>query len=297
MGAVFSYIAQGGFVGAGFAGGSALLTVVAVYLVLTGLAFVLLSRLFGKRRGHWIVALTPLALVPVVIVTTISPTGDYAIGNAAAYAAGGAVAAVMAFLTHPGPLRLFSALGITAAIAIVAATISTNVMKDAEAEAQDHFGSDIRPYVSTIDGYAPRREPTARTPDLVVGGFGVIEPGQIQPQGDAADFVIATERIVPSAERLSACGPELFITTDFEGTEAVDTCDKRGELWMRTSASGHEVAWLVDDLLVRVSAQASTPRRLLQEILASTRPMADEYYKHLLFGEEGHYFLEYDGYR
>jgi hypothetical protein len=193
--------------------------------------------------------------------------------------------AALALLVHAGPSRALGVLCVVGAIIIaVSAKTSSGVLA-----AQEKLGSAIRPELTSVSGYIPLGETAIYRP----GSDALVETytrAGISKNGYPVAFVLVTEGVSSPV-----CGGALDPVHNL--VESATSCTKRGLTWSRTSKSGHELDRTIDGHLVRVSGPLTTPSSVLDAALDNAKPMDDEYYRHLLFGEAGQYIPALDGLR
>jgi hypothetical protein len=245
-------------------------------VIVAALAFGALGVGFlGRRSGGWL-ALTCLA---------------WAGGSAGAFALGiasrggqldpglwfppllaGIIPFIIALLAHRGPTRAIAGLLliVTGATGIVALAVET--YSHHHAEGQRRFGSTVLPEVTTVAGTQRAQVQAYPGSSTTVGPYLTAKP---RANGDyPVVFTLLTE---PMPE--SACGAPL---AGSPGTEAELTCSRSGKLWVRTSATRHEIAAVLDGHLVRAVGSDSTPESLLRAAIDHAEPMSAWDYEALL---------------
>ena len=276
----------------GIFGGAMALLYLAVLIVFSALAFGAVGRFFLGRRG-WHLAWTTVLYLPVAVAATffITNEGSLSFGDPRSLVLCAAVPAVLALFAYRGIARIVAA--VIAVIAVVVAT-SVGATKKAEADYEAgyaRFGSDMRPYVTDLDGYTQLFEPRIAGPDVIIATFlpeGVDATGEVREPGELA---IITQR------NAGLCDPIVYGISRSDGPVDQVTCDETGDTAVRTTATNHEVSKRVGDIVVRANAAMDVPLDELTAALDASRLIDDRYYRHLLFGEQGEYIEELDGKR
>lgn len=272
----------------------------ALVLIVSGIAFGALGRIFLRSRRGWLLGLvTPIVWLPIVVVAfmqTAEPTGSLDGTSITPLLIGSSACALIALVTYAGPLRV---LAITAACICAIVLIlhaMTERASDELAEGQARFGSSVRPFVAVIDGYRSLGEPTATAAGAVAGFYREQGAEQTGPAANPTDITLATETDATSGIS-TACGPPLLGTDGDGAPQDQLSCTQNGNTWTRKSANGHELARILDGYIVRVSASMEVSTSTLEMALDAAHPMDDRFYRHLLFGEQGEYIPELDGKR
>ena len=276
IGAVLYAIAQFALV-ALFVGGPLLASGFAVLgVIVAALAFGALGVGFlGKRSGGWL-ALTSLA---------------WAGGSAVAFALGiasrggqldqglwfppllaGIVPFTIALLAHGGPTRTIARLLLIATVATGVVALGVRTYQQHHAEGQRRFGSSVLPEVTTVAGTQRAQVQAFPGSHTTVGPYLT---AKAQANGDyPVVFTLLTEPIPESACDAPLAGAP--------GSEEELTCSRSGKLWIRTSATRHEIAAVLDGHLVRAVGPDSTPESLLRAAIDHAEPMGAWDYEALL---------------
>lgn len=276
---------------------------------LTGAALVGLAWFVTRRRSAWAQlvpggAVVVAAAASFALAPPVGPDGvslDLSAAGWRVWLVGGVLAAVAALAAHAGPPRLVALLVAVTAAAVGVTSVVTTLDPPrspadeaaATARAQDAMGADYRPVTIDVGDYGSIWEATA------VPGVGFVQPfsspkdvGHGLGQQDGTDLTVST---LPAA--VEPCGRTLEGVGESGGAEDETSCETRGDLVYRTSASGHEVGGLVGDVFVAVSARDEVDEEALVTAVRSATPIDDAAYRHLLFGDGDEYTDEMDGQR
>ncbi|MFJ5144297.1 hypothetical protein [Curtobacterium sp. NPDC088465] len=264
-----------------------------------------------RRRTAWLGA-AGLVLVPAVLVAALlpaalagpEPTFPLLASTPTPYLVGAVVAAVPAMLVHRGVLRkLGVVLGTGAAVAVVAVVVAVGVRvpgsdvqrdEQAIARAQVAIGADFRPVTISPDGYGSVYEANIeqRLPGFLQVFSSPAEEAHAPGDASGSDLTVVT-----LAATTPPCGRPIEGVAPGGGSEAETSCDEDGGVVRRTSEHGHEVAAVVGDTLVAVSALPEVDDSLLEAAVRSAEPIDDEAYRHVLLGDGDEYTDELDGNR
>lgn len=284
-------------------------------LVLTLVACAALGGLAAlvtrRRRAAWL-GVTALVLVPAVAVVALlpaalagpEPTLPLLAFPPTPYLLGAVVAAVPAMLVHRGVARKVGIVaGTAAAVAIVALVVTVGVrlhegdaQRDQQAvdRARVAVGADFRPVTISPDGYGSVYEANIekRLPGFLQVFSSPAEKAHAPGDTSGSDLTVVT-----LAAATAPCGRPIEGVAPGGGPEPETSCDEDGGVVRRTSEHGHEVAAVVGDTLVAVSALPEVDDSLLEAAVRSARPIDDEAYRHVLLGDGGEYTDELDGNR
>ncbi|WIE75847.1 hypothetical protein [Curtobacterium sp. MCSS17_007] len=287
-------------------------------VALLGLALVTCAALGGlaalttrRRRAAWL-GVTALVLVPAVFVVELLPAALAGPGPTipllafapTPYLVGAVGAAVPAMLVHRGVVRrLGIAASTAAAVAIVALVVTVGVRlhegdaqrdQQAIARAQDAVGADFRPVTISPDGYGSVYEANIekRLPGFLQVFSSPAEKAHAPGDTSGSDLTVVT-----LAAATAPCGRPIEGVAPGGGPEPETSCDEDDGVVRRTSEHGHEVAAVVGDTLVAVSALPGVDDSVLEAAVRYARPIDDEAYRHVLLGDGGEYTDELDGNR
>ncbi|MFC5503123.1 hypothetical protein ACFPJ4_12810 [Lysinimonas soli] len=184
----------------------------------------------------------------------------------------GIIPFAIALLAHRGPTRAIAGLLLAVAATTGIVALAVGSYDHHLAEGQRRFGSTVRPEVTTVAGTQPAQVLAYPGSSATVGRYLTAKR---QANGDyPVLFTLLTE-----PRPGSACGAPLAGNS---GTEAEMTCSRSGKLWIRTSATRHEVAAVLDGYLVRAVGSTSTSESLLRAAIDHARPMSAWDYEALL---------------
>lgn len=253
------------------ASGFAALGVIVAALAFGALGLVFLSR----RSGGWL-ALTSLAWaggsVFAFALGIWSRDGQLDQGLWFPPLLAGIIPFTVALLAHRGPTRaiagcLLIATGLTGVVALGVTTYQEH-----RAEGQRRFGSTVLPEVTTVAGTQRAQVQAFLGSRTTVGPYLTATP---QANGDyPVVFTLLTEPMPAPA-----CGAPLAGATS---TETELTCSRSGKLWIRTSATRHEIAAVLDGHMVRAVGPDSTSESLLRAAIGHAQPMSAWDYEALL---------------
>lgn len=288
-------------------GGLVALTVVTV---LAGVGLGLCGLVGTGRRRAWWLGATALVLVPGALVTEIVPWFVPAPGplllapSPLPYLIGAVVGAVPALLVHPGRPRLTGMVsGGTAVLAVAALVTVLGVQahgraverdQQAIARAQVAIGADFRPVTISPPGYGSDFEANIerRLPGFLQVFSSPASPAHRPGNTSGDDLTVVT-----MAADAPSCGRALE-GVSLEGASEPETgCTTTDGIVVRTSAHGHEVAAVVGDTLVAVSALREVDESVLRAAVRSAEPIGDAAYRHVLLGDGDEYTDELDGNR
>jgi len=284
-----------------------------VVTVLTGVALALCAVFGTRSRGSAWVGTTALVLVPGALVAEAVPLfrtdgsglAPLDLGSMPLpYAVGIVVAVVPALLLHRGlPRRIglvamvvVALAGIVAGVLLAGQTTARAAERDrlAIARAQVAIGADFRPVTVSVDGYGSVFEANIeqRLPGFLQVFSSPAEQAHAPGQATGSDLTVVT-----LAAGTTTCGRPLEGVGPDGAAEAETSCRVDGGVAHRESAHGHEVAAVVGDALVAVSARPEVDGSLLEAAARSAEPIDDAAYRHVLLGDGDEYTDELDGNR
>lgn len=184
----------------------------------------------------------------------------------------GIIPFVIALLAHRGPTRAIAGLLLATAAATGIVVLTVDTYNQHLAEGKRRFGSTVLPEVTTVPDTQPAQVQAYPGSGTTVGPYLTAKP---QANGDyPVVFTLLTEPMPGSA-----CGAPL---AGAPGTEVELTCSRSGKVWIRTSATRHEIAAVLDGHLVRAVGPNSTSESLLRAAIDHARPMSAWDYGSLL---------------
>ncbi|MCS5486016.1 hypothetical protein NY588_02565 [Curtobacterium flaccumfaciens pv. beticola] len=263
----------------------------------------------GRRRAWWLGA-TALVLVPGALVTEVVPWVVASPGplllapSPLPYLVGAVVGAVPALLVHPGRPRLAGLVsGGTAVLAVAALVTVLGVQahgraverdQQAIARAQVAIGADFRPVTISPPGYGSDFEANIerRLPGFLQVFSSPASPAHYPGNTSGDDLTVVT-----LAADAPSCGRALEGVGPDGASEPETGCTPTDGVVVRTSAHGHEVAAVVGDTLVAVSALRAVDETVLRAAVRSAEPIGDAAYRHVLLGDGDEYTDELDGNR
>lgn len=295
-----------------------LVTGVPGLVALLGLTLVTSTALGGlavlttRRRRAARLGVTGIVLVPAVALVALlpaalagpEPTLPLLAFPPTPYLVGAVAAAVPAMLVHRGVPRKAGIVASTAAtIGIVALVVSVGIRvhagdvrgdQQAIARSQTAIGADFRPVTISPDGYGSVYEANIekRLPGFLQVFSSPAEKAHAPGDTSGSDLTVVT-----LAATTPPCGRPIEGVAPGGGSEAETSCNEDAGVVRRTSEHGHEVAAVVGDTLVAVSALPEVDDSLLEAAVRSARPIDDAAYRHVLLGDGGEYSDELDGNR
>lgn len=283
----------------GWVGLAAPIVVVAV----SGVALAAVAVVGTRRRASAWLGLTALVIVPAVLVADFAPGFDLSPGPLP-YVVGVVLAVAPALLLHAGRPRLVglavSGAGVVAVVlvaTVVGVTAHERVVqrdREAIARAQVAIGVDFRPVTVAPSGYGSIYEANIekRLPGFLQVFTSPASKGHAPGQTSGDDLTVVT-----LAAGTEACGRALEGVGTDGASEPETSCTAGARSTHRVSEHGHEVAAVVGDTLVAVSARSEVDVAVLEAAVRSAEPIDDAAYRHVLLGDGDEYTDELDGNR
>jgi hypothetical protein len=281
VGVVLAVIVPRGVVAAGFGGIGVAVLYGVIILVVAAAAFGGIGAAFLGRRSGWWQALVGLLWLPIAVwafwTVMLGDGGDFTGLRPAALLVSAIAPAISALLAHAGPPRVIAFLSVVAAIVAISAPPIVERQLAEDAERQRITALVPRPFVSDVDGYQRWGEGGA-----VDGTFDRMQVAYRTDRAAEADGNVVAYVVVTDFVATDACGSfGVYSGTYFQIEEEV-SCELVGDTWKRTSASGYELARMIDGTLVRVAGSRFTPLDDIRTALGSATPMDDAAFNRLL---------------